>query len=85
MDPDHGLVTKTGINYGSTATFSCDAGYGLIGGERVLTCGGDGTSLNGTWNSDPPSCQGRMCVCLCFSVVNKHLLCYFILCSCDML
>ena len=63
-DPDNGRVTfstvstTNGVDFGSTAFFNCDAGYGLTGGERVLTCGGDGTSLNGTWSSDPPSCAG---------------------------
>ena len=64
-DPDNGQVrystisATTGVGFGSTATFNCDTGYGLTIEERVLTCGGDGTSLNGTWSSDPPSCAGK--------------------------
>ena len=63
FDPDNGRVvfsttaTTNGVDYGSTATFSCNNEYGLTS-KVVLICGGDGTSQNGTWSSDPPSCQG---------------------------
>lgn len=40
-----------------TATYSCDIGFGLSGGDEVLTCGGDGSSPNGEWNGTPPVCD----------------------------
>lgn len=55
--------------YGTTAIFTCDIGFGLSGGEKMLTCGagGDGASTAvGDWNSDIPTCGGLSVY------INKH-------------
>ena len=53
--------------YGTIATYSCDLGFGLSGGEDVRTCEGDGFSLNGMWSGDTPTCEG---ICL-----SQHVFC----------
>ena len=40
-DPVNGAVTVTGTMSGSTATYSCDPGY-MIVGDSTRTCGTDG-------------------------------------------
>ena len=50
--PDNGRVTWNGITNGSTATYTCDKGYELIG-DRTRTC------LNtGEWSGQEPNCTG---------------------------
>ena len=48
--------------YDTTATYSCDVGFGLSGGEAVRTCEGDGNSLEGMWSGDAPTCKGKRTV-----------------------
>ncbi len=54
---------------GSTATYTCDTGYG-VNGATTVTCGADGS-----WSAVPPTCDGEKlltllnalfisCVCL---------------------
>ena len=56
-----GIITFTGdmaspFDYQTTATYSCDPGYGLSGGDRVRTC--VASSLGGgEWSGSAPICQ----------------------------
>ena len=43
---------------GTTATYQCDSGYELTGGDTVRTCTGDGSSPVGQWNGTAPNCSG---------------------------
>ncbi len=52
IDPDNGIVDLTGINVGSRATYSCDKGFDLTGGQFIRTC-----QPNGQWSGDAPSCE----------------------------
>ena len=45
--------------YGATATFQCDSGYELTGGDTVRTCTGDGSSPVGQWNGTATVCTGK--------------------------
>ena len=45
--------------FGATATYVCDSGFGLSGGERVRTCSSDGSSTIGFWTGSAPSCLGE--------------------------
>lgn len=49
-------------NFGTRVEYSCDTGYGISGGEGVLFCGGDGSSILGSWSGLSPTCEG-MSVC----------------------
>ena len=51
---------ETTISYafGINATYQCDEGFSIDGGDDVRTCVGDGSSSNGTWNGQPPTCIG---------------------------
>jgi hypothetical protein len=53
--PANGSLSHTTTTYGSTATYSCDAGYGLVGAETV-TCQADGT-----WSGSAPTCEPLYC------------------------
>ena len=46
------------FDYGTTATYQCDSGYELTGGDTVRTCTGDGSSPVGQWNGTTPTCFG---------------------------
>ena len=46
------------FDYGTTATYSCDTGFGLSGGDKERVCGGNGSSPNGVWNGVTPHCEG---------------------------
>ena len=50
VPPENGDVQQTGDTYGSTASYSCDHGYRLEGGESQVAC------LLGGWSGDPPLC-----------------------------
>lgn len=41
----------------TVATYSCDPGYGLSGGDTARTCGGDGSTTTGVWDGMMPTCQ----------------------------
>ena len=48
---------------GTMVVYSCQSGYGLNGGNLVRTCGGDGSSEEGTWSGDAPFCEGEIALC----------------------
>ena len=50
--------TTEPYDYGATATYLCDTGYELTGGDTVRTCTGDGSSPVGQWNGTNPNCTG---------------------------
>ena len=39
------------------ATYSCNPGFGLSGGDGTRTCGGDGSSPTGAWSGTPSTCE----------------------------
>lgn len=52
--PGNGNVdTTAGTTFGLTATFTCDAGYDLIG-DATRECQADGT-----WSNADPTCQAK--------------------------
>ena len=63
MVPDNGSIilqtTSKLLGVGTTATYSCDLGYGLVG-QTTRTCEdtNGGTVTTGTWSGTPPYCQG---------------------------
>ena len=46
-------------DYGTTATYQCDSGYELRGGDTVRTCTDNGSSPVGRWNGIGPACAGE--------------------------
>lgn len=44
---------------GTNATYSCDRGYGLDGGDVVRTCLMNGYSPDGVWSGMEPACVGE--------------------------
>ena len=44
----------------TTATYQCDSGYELTGGDTVRTCTGDGSSPEGQWSETAPVCTGKI-------------------------
>ena len=63
-DPDNGQTMFSPDNEApfvltTEATYSCDSGYGLMGGDTVRTCEENGGSVIGTWSGMAPSCGGK--------------------------
>ena len=56
--PANGQVSLTTTTFGSTATYECDAGYVLVGGEETRTC-----QENGQWSGTAPTCNSKSSVC----------------------
>ena len=60
--PDNGLITfdpdtTAPHSFTTTATYGCNPGYGLSGGDRVRTCVGSSAGP-GVWSGTAPMCQG---------------------------
>ena len=53
--------TTAPYDFGTTATHSCNSGYSLVGVE-VRTCGGDGSSVTGGWDSREPTCERTLAI-----------------------
>ncbi len=58
----NGLVTyatdtTSPFDYQTTATYSCDTGYGMSGGDTVRTCVSS-TAGPGEWSGTVPTCEG---------------------------
>ena len=59
--------------WGSTCTFICIEGYGIVG-SQTLTCEDDEweSSPNGQWSDPEPYCEGIVCVGLFIIVLYKR-------------
>ena len=62
--PDNGQVSYdraviTSVQFQTTATYTCNSGYGLTGGNRSRVCDGDGRSYLGSWTGTAPGCGGK--------------------------
>ena len=54
-DPSDGQVNDTaGTIFGQTATYSCNAGYNLMG-NSTRTC-----QATGVWSGSAPTCEGML-------------------------
>ena len=52
------------FDFRTTATYGCNTGFGLSGGDTVSTCGGP----TGQWSGIAPSCE-----CKCKAISNGVL------------
>jgi hypothetical protein len=50
-DPSYGRVSRYNVTVGSTAIFSCENGYRLVGNSAVIC------QLNSLWNGTTPTCE----------------------------
>ena len=50
------------VDYNAVCTFECNSGFGIVG-ESQLTCGGDGSTADGIYDYDPPTCEGKNNFC----------------------
>ena len=60
------ILSSQTLSVDTTATYSCDPGYALVG-QTIRTCEdrSGGTVITGSWSGTPPHCQGlTMLVCL---------------------
>lgn len=62
-NPTNGLITfsedTNSLGFMATATYGCNAGFGLSGGDRVRNCGSS-SSGPGTWSGTAPTCEGKL-------------------------
>ena len=54
----HTTLSSQLLGVGTTATYSCDPGYVLVG-ETTRTCEDVNGNVIGTWNGTMPTCEGR--------------------------
>lgn len=54
-DPTDGNVTLSGLTFGSSATYSCIAGFRLAGGDELRMCMADME-----WSGDAPICTSML-------------------------
>ena len=52
--------TTPNLDFGTVATFSCNNGLGLSGGDVSITCGGDGSNTTGIWGGTVPTCERKL-------------------------
>ncbi|CAI8041016.1 Sushi, von Willebrand factor type A, EGF and pentraxin domain-containing protein 1, partial [Geodia barretti] len=55
-DPVNGTISLTGTAFNSTATYSCNDGYSLVG-DTTITC-----LASGLWSGEPPLCCTTNCI-----------------------
>ena len=57
--PIHGIVAINSqpLGVGTTATYSCDPGYVLVG-ETIRTCEDANNGTTGSWSGSIPMCEG---------------------------
>lgn len=63
-DPENGQIDFSvdelaPFDFGTVATYSCDAGFGLSGGDITRTCDGDGTTPDGSFTGSAPTCESK--------------------------
>lgn len=63
-DPVNGNIvfkvdTTAFFEFGTTATYVCNPGFGITGESPVRTCDGDHTSTTGAWTETAPTCDRR--------------------------
>lgn len=59
--------------FGTTATYSCNSGFALVG-NTVRSCGGNDTVTVGSWSGSDPTCQGKftmVLLCLTSEALNS--------------
>ena len=53
------VLSSQVLGVGTTATYSCDPGYVLVG-ETIRTCGDTDGGTVGAWNGSIPFCEGNI-------------------------
>ena len=53
-NPANGVVIVEGNKVGSSATYRCDDGFTLTGGDETRVC-----QPNGEWSGMEPTCAGK--------------------------
>ncbi len=48
----------TSLGFMATATYNCNTGYALSGGDSVSTCGASSSGA-GEWTGIPPTCERK--------------------------
>ena len=66
QSPADGFITFTegsssSLQFMINATYGCNPGYGLSGGDRMRTCVGS-TAGPGEWSGTAPICIGIVCI-----------------------
>ena len=52
------MINRHAVAYGSIATYSCNEGFSLIGGNSTRTCRkGDNYGIVGVWDGLAPRCE----------------------------
>lgn len=54
----YGPDTASPYDYQTTATYSCNEGYGLFGGDRARQCDSSSPG-DGGWSGTTPTCESK--------------------------
>ena len=46
--------------FGATVSYECIRGFGLVPGLTVRTCGGNGSSIIGSFDETAPTCESEI-------------------------
>ncbi len=58
---DHARLPNGSLTVGTVATYGCMDGFALLNGDTSRTCTGNGTTVNGEFDGQEPSCEGENC------------------------
>ena len=75
--PDNGqivysMISLPAFGLGTTATYSCNIGYGLSGTQMTRTCQSDALSLSGEWSGQALTCIGEISI-LMMLYLHKYI------------
>ena len=73
---DATVATPGGTLEGSTATYTCDSGFGLASGDATLTC------VSGMWTVTAPTCAGMCVIGVSLLSCSYFVMCLFISIMC---
>ncbi len=67
-NPSNGSVSYGGslsnsdssYSFNVTATYNCNTGFSLVGGNNTRTCTGNGSSTTGAFNGVSPICEREL-------------------------
>ncbi len=74
-NPMNGIVDMSSNTEGSTATYTCNSGFGVNGAESSMC------ENSGSWSADPPTCQRELILTVYSPCINISL--YVQLCVLD--
>ena len=76
VDPVDGTVDVPSTLEDSVATYNCDVGHNLVGGDMTRACERNANTIPGDWSGTAPECISMFC-CIyeCVGCIKYKLSC----------